>query len=31
MKEEKKITSQFDNDPLTALKSRELDFTSSRK
>jgi hypothetical protein len=25
MKEEKKITSQFDNDPLTALKSRELD------
>jgi hypothetical protein len=25
MNEEKKITSQFDNDPLTALKSRELD------
>ena len=25
LKEEKEITSQFDNDPLTALKSRELD------
>jgi len=25
MKEEKKITSQFDNDPIAALKSRELD------
>jgi len=25
MKEEKKITSQFDNDPLLKLKSREVD------
>ena len=25
MKEEKKITSQFDNDPLAKLKSREVD------
>ena len=28
MKEEKKITSQFDNDPLAKLKSRELDITA---
>ena len=26
MKEEKQITSQFDNDPLLKLKSREVDF-----
>ena len=25
MKEEKKITSQFDNDPIAKLRSRELD------
>ena len=25
MKEEKKITSQFDNDPIAALRARELD------
>jgi hypothetical protein len=31
MNEEKKITSQFDNDPIAALKARELDLTSSRK
>ena len=28
MKEEKKITSQFDNDPLAKLKARELDITA---
>ena len=27
MKEEKKITSQFDSDPLLKLKSREVDLT----
>ena len=31
MKEEKKITSQFDNDPIAKLKARELDLTSTRK
>ena len=29
--EEKKITSQFDNDPIAALRARELDFTSKRE
>jgi hypothetical protein len=28
MKEEKKISSQFDNDPLAKLKARELDITA---
>ena len=28
MKEEKKITSQFDHDPLLKLKSREVDLKS---
>ena len=31
MKEEKQITSQFDNDPLLKLKSREVDLTCDGK
>jgi hypothetical protein len=31
MKEEKKITSQFDSDPLLKLKSREVDLTCNGK
>jgi hypothetical protein len=31
MQEEKKITSQFDNDPIAKLRARELDLTSTRK
>ena len=31
MKEEKKITSQFDNDPIAKLRSRELDLQEHKK
>ena len=31
MKEEKKITSQFDSDPLLKLKAREVDLTHNGK
>ena len=31
MKEEKKITSQFDNDPIAKLRSRELDLRAHGK